>query len=87
MVWDYIKYFREHEISFGPGGSSAAGSFANLALRIGVSDSISFNWLFERFLYPLRRRMPEIGIELSVEVQDQALNYVSERYGREKLRR
>lgn len=81
VVWDYIKYAKELGIPVGPGRGSAAGSLVAFALRITDVDPIPFNLLFERFLNPERKSMPDIDTDFSVQGREKIISYVSERYG------
>lgn len=85
VVWDYIRFAREQGIPVGPGRGSAAGSLVAFALRITDVDPIAFNLLFERFLNPERRSMPDIDTDFSVEGREKVIAYVSERYGKNRV--
>lgn len=85
VVWDYIKYARDQGIPVGPGRGSAAGSLAAFALRITDVDPIPFNLLFERFLNPERKSMPDIDTDFSVAGRDKIISYVTERYGTDRV--
>lgn len=85
VVWDYIKHAREMDIPVGPGRGSAAGSLVAFALRITDVDPIEFNLLFERFLNPERKSMPDIDTDFSVEGRERLIAYVTERYGRDRV--
>ncbi len=85
VVWDYIKYARQSGIPVGPGRGSAAGSLVAFSLRITDVDPIFFNLLFERFLNPERKSMPDIDTDFSVEGREKIIQYVSERYGKDKV--
>ena len=63
IVWDFIKYARDHEIMVGPGRGSAAGSIVAYCLGITNIDPIRYNLLFERFLNPERVTMPDIDVD------------------------
>ena len=63
IVWDFIRYAREHDIMVGPGRGSAAGSLVSYTLGITQLDPIRYNLLFERFLNPERVSMPDIDID------------------------
>ncbi|UFP93541.1 DNA polymerase III subunit alpha [Gloeobacter morelensis] len=81
VVWDYIKYARDHGIAVGPGRGSAAGSLVAYALRITNIDPVRYNLLFERFLNPERKSMPDIDTDFCIERRDELIRYVTEKYG------
>lgn len=85
VVWDYIRYAKEQCIPVGPGRGSAAGSLVAFSLRITDVDPIPFNLLFERFLNPERKSMPDIDTDFSVEGREQVIKYVTERYGQDRV--
>lgn len=81
VVWDYIAHARGVKIPVGPGRGSVAGSLVAFALRITDVDPIEFNLLFERFLNPERKSMPDIDTDFSVDGRERVISYVSDRYG------
>ncbi|MEK6698682.1 MAG: DNA polymerase III subunit alpha [Nitrospirota bacterium] len=81
IVWDFIRYAREHGIPVGPGRGSAAGSLVAYSLRITDLDPIPYNLLFERFLNPERISMPDIDVDFCMDRRDEVLKYVTEKYG------
>jgi DNA polymerase III subunit alpha len=83
MVWDFVKYAREKAIAVGPGRGSAAGSIVAYALEVTDIDPIANDLLFERFLNPGRKSMPDIDIDFSVRGREQVIRYVADKYGRE----
>jgi DNA polymerase-3 subunit alpha len=85
IVWDFIRYAREHDIPVGPGRGSAAGSVVAYALRITDIDPLEYNLLFERFLNPERVTMPDIDIDFCMERRDEVIQYVTEKYGRDNV--
>lgn len=85
IVWDFVKYAREHGIAVGPGRGSAAGSLVAYVLQITNIDPIKYKLLFERFLNPERITMPDIDIDFSYERRDEVIDYVSQKYGRERV--
>jgi len=85
IVWDFIRYAREHEIPVGPGRGSAAGSLAAYCLRITDVDPIQYDLLFERFLNPERVSMPDIDIDFCIRGRGEVINYVTDFYGRESV--
>ena len=85
IVWDFIHYARQHDIAVGPGRGSAAGSLVSYCLTITNIDPIRYNLLFERFLNPERVSMPDIDIDFCFERRQEVIDYVVEKYGKEKV--
>ena len=85
IVWDFIKYAKDHDIPVGPGRGSAAGSIVSYSLEITNIDPIKYNLLFERFLNPERLTMPDIDIDFCYEKRQKVIDYVVEKYGQEKV--
>jgi len=85
VVWDYIKYARDHGIPVGPGRGSAAGSLVAYALRITNMDPVRYNLLFERFLNPERKSMPDIDTDFCIERRGEIIEYVTKRYGEDHV--
>ncbi len=85
IVWDFIRHAREQEIPVGPGRGSAAGSLVSYALRITDIDPLEYDLLFERFLNPERVSMPDIDTDLCQRRRGEVLQYVSEKYGRDRV--
>ena len=85
IVWDFIKYARDHDIPVGPGRGSAVGSLVSYCLRITDLDPLKYNLLFERFLNPDRVSMPDIDTDFCVERRDEVIAYVTEKYGAERV--
>ncbi len=85
IVWDFIKYARDNNISVGPGRGSAAGSIVSYALRITDIDPIKYSLLFERFLNPERLTMPDIDIDFCFERRQEVIDYVAAKYGKDKV--
>jgi len=81
VVWDYIKYARDHNIAVGPGRGSAAGSLVAYCLRITNIDPVHHGLLFERFLNPERKSMPDVDTDFCIERRDDMIKYVTEKYG------
>ncbi len=81
IVWDFIRYAKEHGIPVGPGRGSGAGSLVAYALRITDLDPLEHNLLFERFLNPERVSMPDFDIDFCMDRRDEVINYVANRYG------
>lgn len=82
IVWDFVKYARDSGIPVGPGRGSAAGSLVSYCLGITEVNPLPYDLLFERFLNPGRKSMPDIDIDVSQEERDKVLSYVAEKYGR-----
>lgn len=86
IVWDFIKYAKDHDIPVGPGRGSAAGSLVAYSLNItDIIDPIHYNLLFERFLNPERVTMPDIDIDFCYERRQEVIDYVTKKYGEKKV--
>jgi DNA polymerase III subunit alpha len=85
IVWDFVKWAKDHGIAVGPGRGSAAGSIVSYSLRITDVDPLRYGLLFERFLNPERVSMPDIDIDFSVRGRERVMQYVVEKYGRESV--
>ncbi len=85
IVWDFVKYAKEHGIAVGPGRGSAAGSLVSYCLQITDVDPLRYELLFERFLNPERVSMPDIDIDFSVRGRERVMRYVTDKYGRESV--
>nr|WP_317377209.1 DNA polymerase III subunit alpha [uncultured Faecalimonas sp.] len=85
IVWDFIKYARDHDISVGPGRGSAAGSIVSYCLGITNIDPIRYQLLFERFLNPERVSMPDIDIDFCFERRQEVIDYVVRKYGKDRV--
>lgn len=85
VVWDFINYAKRRNIPVGPGRGSAAGSLVSYALGITMIDPMKYNLLFERFLNPERISMPDIDIDICRERREELIDYVVQKYGREKV--
>ncbi len=85
IVWDFIRHARENGIPVGPGRGSAAGSLVSFALRITDIDPLQYDLLFERFLNPGRISMPDIDTDICQRRRGEVLQYVSEKYGRDRV--
>src|SRR3954463_14682128 len=83
IVWDFVKYAKENGIAVGPGRGSAAGSIVAYGLDITDIDPLANDLLFERFLNPGRKSMPDIDIDFSVRGRERVIRYVADKYGRE----
>jgi DNA polymerase-3 subunit alpha len=85
IVWDFIRWAREHDIPVGPGRGSAAGSLVSYSLRITDIDPLQYNLLFERFLNPERVSMPDIDVDFCMNRRGQVIDYVTGKYGRDNV--
>ncbi len=85
VVWDYIRFARENGIPVGPGRGSAAGSLVAYALKITNIDPVTNGLLFERFLNPERKSMPDIDTDFCIERRGEVIEYVTQRYGEDKV--
>jgi DNA polymerase-3 subunit alpha len=85
IVWDFIRYAKEHDIPVGPGRGSAAGSLVSYAMGITDIDPLQHELLFERFLNPERVSMPDIDIDFCMNRRGEVINYVTTKYGRENV--
>jgi len=85
IVWDFIKYARDHDIIVGPGRGSAAGSIVSYCLGITDIDPIKYQLLFERFLNPERVSMPDIDIDFCFERRQEVIDYVVRKYGTDRV--
>ena len=85
IVWDFINFARSNDIMVGPGRGSAAGSIVAYCLKITDIDPIKYNLLFERFLNPERVSMPDIDVDFCFERRGEVIDYVTEKYGRDKV--
>lgn len=86
IVWDFIKYAKDHGIPVGPGRGSAAGSLVAYSLNItDLIDPIKYNLLFERFLNPERVTMPDIDIDFCYERRQEVIEYVNRKYGEDHV--
>ena len=85
IVADFIRWAKRNDVPVGPGRGSGAGSLVAYVLDITNVDPIPYNLLFERFLNPERVSMPDFDIDFCMEGRDRVIDYVAERYGREKV--
>ena len=85
IVWDFIKYARDHDIMVGPGRGSAAGSLVAYTLGITQLDPIKYDLLFERFLNPERVSMPDIDVDFCFERRQEVIDYVVRKYGKDRV--
>ena len=85
IVWDFVRYARDHEIPVGPGRGSAAGSLVAYCLEITDVDPLQYDLLFERFLNPGRVSLPDIDIDFCVRGRGDVINHVAGLYGRDSV--
>lgn len=85
IVWDFIHFAKKNGVSVGPGRGSAAGSLAAYCLQITDVDPMRYGLLFERFLNPGRKSMPDMDIDFAVGGRERVINYVTEKYGRDRV--
>ena len=85
IVWDFIKYAKDHGIAVGPGRGSAAGSIVSYCLEITNIDPIRYQLLFERFLNPERVTMPDIDVDFCYERRQEVIDYVVRKYGKDRV--
>lgn len=85
VVWDYIKFARDKRIPVGPGRGSAAGSLVAYVLKITNIDPVHHGLLFERFLNPERKSMPDIDTDFCIERRDEVIDYVTRKYGSDRV--
>ncbi len=85
IVWDFIHFAKEQGIAVGPGRGSAAGSLVSYCLEITDIDPIRYQLIFERFLNPERVSMPDIDVDFCYERRQEVIDYVYEKYGKEKV--
>ncbi|MDQ1238945.1 MAG: polymerase subunit alpha, partial [Thermodesulfobacteriota bacterium] len=85
IVADFIQFAKNNSIPGGPGRGSAAGSLAAYSLGITDIDPIRYNLLFERFLNPERRSMPDIDVDFCTEGREKVIEYVSNKYGKDNV--
>jgi DNA polymerase III subunit alpha len=85
IVWDFIRFAKQNGVSVGPGRGSAAGSLVAYSLEITDLDPIHYDLLFERFLNPGRKEMPDMDIDFAVEGRERVINYVTGKYGRDRV--
>ena len=81
VVWDFIRYAKDHGIAVGPGRGSAAGSLVAYCLGITDVDPIRYHLIFERFLNPERVSMPDIDIDFCAARREEVIEYVRRKYG------
>jgi DNA polymerase-3 subunit alpha len=85
IVWDFVRYAKEHSIPVGPGRGSSAGSLVAYCLEITDVDPLHYDLIFERFLNPGRVSMPDIDIDFCVRGRGEVINHVANLYGRDSV--
>ncbi len=85
IVWDFIKFSKDHGIIVGPGRGSAAGSIVSYCLDITTIDPIKYDLIFERFLNPERVSMPDIDVDFCYERRQEVIDYVIDKYGEDHV--
>jgi DNA polymerase-3 subunit alpha len=85
IVWDFVRFAKQEGIAVGPGRGSAAGSIVAYSLAITDVDPLAHKLLFERFLNPARKSMPDIDIDFSVRGRERVIRYVADKYGRDRV--
>src|SRR5215475_1093711 len=85
IVWDFVRYARQHNIPVGPGRGSAAGSLVSYSLGITDLDPLQYELVFERFLNPERISMPDIDMDFCMNRRGEVIDYVTRKYGRENV--
>jgi DNA polymerase III subunit alpha len=85
IVWDYINFARKNNIPVGPGRGSAAGSLVAYCMGITNIDPVHHGLLFERFLNPERKSMPDIDTDFCIEQRDKVIDYVTDKYGEDRV--
>src|SRR2546430_8610067 len=85
IVWDFVKWAKDNGCAVGPGRGSAAGSLVAYCLRITDLDPMRYSLLFERFLNPGRKSLPDVDVDFAVAGRERVINYVAEKYGRRNV--
>jgi DNA polymerase III subunit alpha len=85
IVWDFIRFAKQNGVSVGPGRGSSAGSLVAYSLEITNIDPIRYDLMFERFLNPGRKTMPDMDIDFAVAGRERVISYVTEKYGRDRV--
>ncbi|MCB1246772.1 MAG: DNA polymerase III subunit alpha, partial [Acidimicrobiia bacterium] len=85
IVWDLMRHARDAGIRVGPGRGSAAGSIVSYTLRITDIDPLRYGLIFERFLNPGRRQMPDIDMDFDERYRGEMIRYATEKYGSDRV--
>ena len=85
IVADFIQWSKDNDIPVGPGRGSGAGSLVAYAIKITDIDPLQYDLLFERFLNPERVSMPDFDIDFCMEGRDRVIEYVTQKYGRDRV--
>jgi len=85
IVWDFVRYAKQHSIPVGPGRGSSAGSLVAYCLDITDVDPLQYDLIFERFLNPGRISLPDIDIDFCVRGRGDVINHVADLYGRDSV--
>ncbi len=85
IVWDFVRYAKKEGIPIGPGRGSGAGSLVAYVLGITNIDPLKYGLLFERFLNPERRTLPDLDIDFSDTGREKVITYVKEKYGNKNV--
>ncbi len=85
IVADFIRWAKQNNIPVGPGRGSGAGSLVAYSLQITDLDPLAYELLFERFLNPERKSMPDIDIDFCMDGRDRVIEYVTQKYGRDSV--
>ncbi len=85
IVQDYVRFAKENNIPVGPGRGSAAGSLVSYVLGITDVDPIKYDLLFERFLNPARKSMPDIDIDFADTRREEVIQYLRKKYGSDRV--
>ena len=85
IVYDFIRFAKKNKILVGPGRGSAAGSLVAYSLGITDIDPLKYDLLFERFLNPERKTMPDIDTDFPDNKRDLVIDYVKDKYGEKRV--
>ncbi|WP_295159943.1 DNA polymerase III subunit alpha [uncultured Brachyspira sp.] len=85
VVQDFINYARNNDVAVGPGRGSAAGSIVAFATGITKVNPLDYNLLFERFLNPERKSMPDIDVDFQDDKREVIIDYVKDKYGKDNV--
>ncbi|HVY22362.1 MAG TPA: DNA polymerase III subunit alpha [Steroidobacteraceae bacterium] len=85
IVADFIQWSKDNDIPVGPGRGSGAGSLVAYSIKITDIDPLQYGLLFERFLNPERVSMPDFDIDFCMDNRDRVIEYVAQKYGRERV--